>query len=298
MTTLVGYEHSRMCIVETTSLTSVIIGNSVENIGESAFYFCKGLTTVTLGSGVKTIGQEAFRGCNNTGFTTVNIPNSVTSIGLGAFEGCTDLTTVTLNSNPTIDTNAFYAATTVTMNLTANAAGGAYWMTFYNQNYNFEADANTQVFKAALSGTGLTLHEVTNRIVNANTPVILKSTGNPVMTKTSSASGDSQDNSLVGTTAEMTGAAGNIYVLNNGIQGVGFYKLKATEPYGTIGANKAYLQTNSAAREFFLFDEATGIESIDHSPLTIDHSVYDLQGRRVAQPTKGMYIVNGKKVIK
>ena len=265
-------------IIETSSNTLVvgcqntIIPNSVTSIGEMAFAMCS--------------------------LASIEIPNSVISIGDWAFAMCSNLETVTLNSNPTIGAEAFPASATVTMNLTANAADGAYWMTFYNQNYGFEADAYTQVFKAALSGTGLTLHEVTNRIVDANTPVILKSTGNPVMTKTSSASGDSQDNSLVGTTAEMTGAAGNIYVLNNGTQGVGFYKLKATEPYGTIGANKAYLQTNSAAREFFLFDEATGIESIDHSPLTIDHSVYDLQGRRVAQPTKGLYIVNGKKVIK
>ena len=42
---------------------------------------------------------------------------------------------------------------------------------------------------------------------------------------------------------------------------------------------------------------ATGIESIDHSPLSIDHHYYDLQGRRVEHPTKGLYIGNGRKVI-
>ncbi len=42
---------------------------------------------------------------------------------------------------------------------------------------------------------------------------------------------------------------------------------------------------------------ATGIESIDHSPSAIDHHYYDLQGRRVAHPTKGLYIVNGRKVV-
>ena len=42
---------------------------------------------------------------------------------------------------------------------------------------------------------------------------------------------------------------------------------------------------------------ATGIESIDHSPLSIDHHYYDLQGRRVEHPTKGLYIVNGRKVV-
>ena len=44
--------------------------------------------------------------------------------------------------------------------------------------------------------------------------------------------------------------------------------------------------------------EASGIKAIDNGQLTIDNVVYDLQGRRVAQPTKsGLYIVNGRKVI-
>lgn len=47
-----------------------------------------------------------------------------------------------------------------------------------------------------------------------------------------------------------------------------------------------------------LDDESAGIKTIGSSQLMIDHRVYDLQGRRVSQPTKGLYIVNGKKVIK
>jgi hypothetical protein len=43
-------------------------------------------------------------------------------------------------------------------------------------------------------------------------------------------------------------------------------------------------------------DETTGIETISKSPLTVNQ-YYDLQGRRVAQPTKGLYIKDGKKVI-
>jgi hypothetical protein len=43
-------------------------------------------------------------------------------------------------------------------------------------------------------------------------------------------------------------------------------------------------------------DETTGIETMNHSPLTVNQ-YFDLQGRRVAQPTKGLYIINGKKVM-
>ena len=52
-------------------------------------------------------------------------------------------------------------------------------------------------------------------------------------------------------------------------------------------------------KEFIVnFDgETTGISSMNNEQLTIDRDeVYDLQGRRVAQPAKGIYIVNGKKV--
>lgn len=40
----------------------------------------------------------------------------------------------------------------------------------------------------------------------------------------------------------------------------------------------------------------TGIENMEHSPSATDQ-YYDLQGRRVAHPTKGLYIVNGRKVV-
>ena len=43
-------------------------------------------------------------------------------------------------------------------------------------------------------------------------------------------------------------------------------------------------------------DETTGLKSIDNGQLIIDN-YYDLSGRRVMNPTKGLYIVNGKKVI-
>jgi hypothetical protein len=105
--------------------------------------------------------------------------------------------------------------------------------------------------------------------------------------------GDFSNNSLQGTMTSITNP-GNAYVLNKGTNGVGFYKLASG---GTIAANKAYLQTTSNAREFFLFDQTTGIKAIENGQLTIDNEVYDLQGRRVVNPTKGLYIVNGKKAV-
>lgn len=69
-----------------------------------------------------------------------------------------------------------------------------------------------------------------------------------------------------------------------------------------LKAGKAYLNTTydvaatTGARELkIVFDgETTGIKAIE---TVNDKSVYDLQGRRVAAPTKGLYIINGKKAI-
>lgn len=86
----------------------------------------------------------------------------------------------------------------------------------------------------------------------------------------------------------------------------GFYQVDGVLP--TLQAGRAYLYTTQdllatstggapALTISLGDDEATGLRSIDNEKLTIDNVYYDLSGRRVAQPTKGVYVVNGKKVV-
>jgi hypothetical protein len=42
---------------------------------------------------------------------------------------------------------------------------------------------------------------------------------------------------------------------------------------------------------------ATGIEEISPASTTADGKVYNLAGQRVNKATKGLYIINGKKVV-
>ena len=70
----------------------LVIPNSVESIGEWAFYECTGLTSLTIGNSVTSIGSGAFWGCSD--LTSVTIPNSVESIGINAFFNCSGLTSV------------------------------------------------------------------------------------------------------------------------------------------------------------------------------------------------------------
>jgi hypothetical protein len=64
-------------------MVSVLIPNSVTNIGNQAFQGCTSLTSVTIPDSVTLIGDGAFRGC--TGLTSVTIGNSVSNIGDRAF---------------------------------------------------------------------------------------------------------------------------------------------------------------------------------------------------------------------
>ena len=89
------------------------------------------------------------------------------------------------------------------------------------------------------------------------------------------------------------------FVLANGKYGVNFYALSKA---GNISAGKAYLKLPTAdinqsnLSRGFALDE-NGTTSIN-TPIRINDEVfYDLQGRCVTNPTKGLYILNGKKVI-
>ena len=75
---------------------------------------------------------------------------------------------------------------------------------------------------------------------------------------------------------------------------------KVNENGNTVPAGKAYLQiltANVGAREFFWFDDdVTAIDAVENNQ-KMDGQAYNLAGQRIAQPTKGLYIVNGKKYI-
>ena len=70
-------------------LKSLVIPDSVTNIGDYAFWGCKSLKSLVIPDGVTSIGDCAFYDCES--LKSLVIPDSVTHIGNGAFKACSSL---------------------------------------------------------------------------------------------------------------------------------------------------------------------------------------------------------------
>lgn len=131
--------------------------------------------------------------------------------------------------------------------------------------------------------------------VPANTGLVLKATspGDAVNVPVFDGTGadDVDDNKMAGSATETTAIAANAgYILKDGV----FHPASA----GTLAAGKAYLAIAASAPVLNLdFGGTTGIDEVRGKMEEVRGEYYNLAGQRVAQPTKGLYIVNGKKVI-
>ena len=75
--------------------------------------------------------------------------------------------------------------------------------------------------------------------------------------------------------------------------------LKEVTTAGQIKGFRAFFpaQTSGGAKTFTIDGESTGIIGIDGEIIETTGNVYDLQGRKVSKPQRGVYIVNGKKIV-
>lgn len=171
------------------------------------------------------------------------------------------------------------------------------YATYYSNNALDFANADPELTASMITGaegSKLTLSDIND--APAETGVILAgSQGTYTIPVIASSSTSTSGNLLKGVHVDTVKDAESIYVLMNGGNGVGFYKNNYNF---TVGANTAYLATNDlGAREFYGFqDDMTGIESVNQDAFSFGE-FFDLQGRRIAQPTKGLYIMNGKKIV-
>ena len=196
--------------------------------------------------------------------------------------------------------------------------GASGYASYYLVNDNFEVPAGctayviTEVKKESGQYQAKTEAFAAGSIIPAGQAVILKGTAGQTYAYKANLTGTPvtiAKNLLVGTATEQTlNAAGYKYFLfGSGPDGQGFYRQTGHDINSIhLKAHKAGLRLPSTAigsAKSFVIDfstpETTGIRSVGSAVQPSKEDVYfDLQGRRVLHPTRGIYIVNGKKVVK
>ena len=205
-----------------------------------------------------------------------------------------------------------------------------YWATFSNQTNDVtlsvpsESGRTLNVYNATVSGGKLTLTQRNNQVAKEE-GVLLKTDGEYVNAKANKTNeltaASSDENHLVATPAEAQTVTADadckLYRLtyNNATtkERLGFYlsndgiSLKATpgKAYLQVSENEAKDPSSAALARSFVFgggNETTGIEGITIMGTDVQRhgtieGIFDLQGRKISNPTKGIYIKNNKKVV-
>ena len=95
-------EIGKFAFAGCSSLQSIVIPDLVTEIGMDAFRDCSSLQTIVIPDSVTEIGGSAFSGCSS--LQSIAIPDSVTEIGRRAFRGCSSLQSIIVdNNNPKYD---------------------------------------------------------------------------------------------------------------------------------------------------------------------------------------------------
>ena len=186
-------------------------------------------------------------------------------------------------------------------NITCNESGCT-WATYSTLylDYAVKIPSGVVAYRGVLNGnnTELVLYKIRNGIVPANYAVIIIDTNKSEMITLSKTTTEvsMENNSLEGTLVDITGInREDYYVLGHtSANHVAFYHPKES----ILKANKAYLPRPTGVSEIkvrWADNDATGITGIETDEQ--DAIYYDLMGRRVTNPTKGIYIKNGKKVL-
>ena len=296
-----------------------VIPESVTSIGSRPFYGCSTLTDITIPANITSIGDYAFYNCIALTNIVSHIPaEDLFSVASWTFGGI-DKAACTLYVP--YGAKEAYAATdgwkdftniVEAYELTVSAAGYA---TMYLDKAVQIPEGVEAYIANRVEGDRLKMQALEG-VIPANTAVIIKADEGTYLFAYSDESPEAiGDNLLRGTLTDTyvkPASAQIAYVLSNVDGVVGMYRAKLNAD-GTFknNANRVYmllselgvgegdLDTSNPGSQLsnsyrFDFSGTTAIEGIDSEQGEAVY--YDLSGRRVLNPTGGIYIVNGKKV--
>ena len=302
-----------------TGLTSVVIGNSVTTIGADAFYYCTGLTSIEIPNSVTSIGASAFFNCTALESITSLIPaEELFAIDSYVFyyvdkNACTLY--VSYGAKETYAatkgwsgfTNIVELEPVTEITVTINEYGCATYCSQYALDFS-EVEGLKAYSAIGYKPSTQTVTLARVMTTGAGQGIFIKGEQGEYTVPVIDNFDEYTLNLLVGTLEQTTvnstdGEMSNYrFTIAEGDDAPKFYPFADNT---TFSANRAYLQIPTAwlpatAQKSLniRFDdgETTDIEELKGESGEVK-TVYDLQGRVVENPTNGIYIVNGKKVI-
>jgi hypothetical protein len=284
--------------IDVTILNNTIAGTDATN---SAVFTYNATNKTLLSNSGKYIGRTT--DSNGLNASTTAMTNTITFIGKGN-------AVITSSAGPALQYNKasnqkrfrYFTGTQEDVQLYKKSDATSYDITIGTTGYktlisavSATLPAGVTAYKAVSVGEGkIQLTSVAS--IKAGSAYVLKgAAGNYTLTITDTP--EEPTGNILEVSDEST--SNGVYVLANGSNGAGFYKWMG----GSLGAGRAIVPASAVtggAHEFLGFDfdgETTAINNLTPSLSKGEGEYYDLQGRKVAQPTKGLYIVNGRKVI-
>ncbi len=304
----------KMAFSYCSGLSSVTIPNSVDSIGETAFSGCSNLISVTIPKSVTSIGMAAFADCTNL--------KEVTLLG-DKLPNCETYAFGNISSDATLYCNASLIETIKNVSpwsdfakkveiessnvITLTDAGIATACFDKDLDLTSLGDTVKAYIASGFSPSGGTVLLTRVTHIPAGTGFVVKGAAGTYdipMAETDYMYVNMLEGTLVSKSLSKTEGSYTNYVLGNGDKGVGFY-LPGDD--FTIDANKAYLQiptsTEVAMRSIgisFEDEDGTTTGFISVKELKEDVSgtsaVYDINGQRKSGLSKGLNIVDGKKI--
>lgn len=195
------------------------------------------------------------------------------------------------------DASRWYIVPATSLKVTLNSAEGATWASLYLP-FGVELPKGLKAYTGTRNDAEQTVTLTAIDAVPAETGVILEGSDETYTLTIDDVTADVTDNAFSGTNVQLTDIEkSSYYTLGYGSNGLGLYHPNET----TLRANVAFMQAGGAqgvqGYRLMLDGTTTGIEGVT-TPATDKADVwYDLSGRRVTAPTKGIYIQNGRKVV-
>ena len=203
--------------------------------------------------------------------------------------------------------SSFFLTEYVDEDVTVNVSNAGWATNYFAESVHVPAGVNAYIITGAADGYVTKEQIAEGEVIPANTGILLENAGEHKFAKTVTYNYTLAGNLLNGS-VENKYVEGTAYVLaNHSEAGLGFYKAELNkDAEGNEGtthflnnAGKAYLvlPAEQSTVAYYGFDWAgtTGVENVEVE--NASNVIYDLTGRKVNAVERGIYIINGKKVL-